>query len=226
MSIGSFIVQSVLCLASCTLMLCSPKTIQRTNDLNTVKSKGSVMNIADAVEITVPMDDSSFLNGIYPIDDRGYAFIPIIGPVLITGQTTDSLNRLIRSELEQYMHYPEFQIRPLIRASLQGGFRIPGFFYIEPEYSLWELIAKAGGTTSEKGLKKVVWERNNQVISNNIIPLIESGKSLESIGFRSGDQLYTPVDTRGAGQIFVGTILPILTFVLSMTLGVIAITTD
>jgi polysaccharide export outer membrane protein len=184
------------------------------------------MNIYDAVEITVPMDDSSFLNGIYPIDDNGYAFIPLIGPVLMRGQTTDSLTHLIRSSLEQYMPYPEFDIRPLIRASLQGGFRLPGFFYIEPEYSMWELIAKAGGTTSEHGLKKIVWKRDNQVIADNIIPYIESGKSLESIGFKSGDQLYTPIDTRGLGQIFVGTVLPILTFGLSVALGVVALTNN
>lgn len=185
-----------------------------------------MMNVIDAVEIIVPMDDSSFLNGIYPIDDNGYAFIPMMGPVLMKDQTTDSLTRLIRSSLEQYMPYPEFQIRPLIRASLQGGFREPGFFYIEPEYSMWDLIAKAGGTTSENGLKKTEWKRDNQVISDNIIPYIESGESLTSIGFRSGDQLYTPIDTRGLGQIFVGTVLPILAFGISVALSVVALSRD
>jgi protein involved in polysaccharide export with SLBB domain len=200
--------------------------MHQTNNSTPERSNGSVMNIADAIEITVPMDDSSFLNGIYPINDTGYAFIPMIGPVRIKDQTIDSLTRQIRSALDQYMRYPEFMIRPLIRASLQGGFRSPGFFYIEPEYSMWELVAKAGGTTSENGLKKTMWKRNNQIIADNIIPYIETRKSLQSIGFRSGDQLYTPIDTRGSGQIFVGTVLPILTFGLSVALGVIAITNN
>jgi protein involved in polysaccharide export with SLBB domain len=223
MSIGPFGFRTVLFFA-CVLISCSPKPMHRTNNLNPERSNGSVMNIADAIEITVPMDDSSFLNGIYPINDTGYAFIPMMGPVRIKDQTLDSLTRQLRSALDQYMRYPEFMIRPLIRASLQGGFRTPGFFYIEPEYSMWELVAKAGGTTSENGLKKTVWERNNQVISDNIIPYIETRKSLQSIGFRSGDQLYTPIDTRGSREIFVGTVLPILTFGLSVALGVIALT--
>ncbi len=226
MSLGSFYIRFFLFLTTCILISCAPKPIHRTNSSHPEQSKVSVMNIADAVEIIVPMDDSSFLNGFYPIDNNGYAFIPMIGPVMMRGQSIDSLTQQMRSVLEQYMPYPEFQIRPLIRASLQGGFRSPGFFYIEPEYSMWELIAKAGGTTSEHGLKKIVWERDNQVISDNIIPYIESRQSLVSIGFRSGDQLYTPNDTRGAGQIFVGTVLPILTFGLSVALGVVALTNN
>lgn len=222
MSIGSFCIRAALFLI-CALISCSPKPMHRINNSNPERPNGSVMNIADAIEIVVPMDDSSFLNGIYPIDDTGYAFIPIMGPVRIKNQTPDSLTRQIRLALDQYMRYPEFQIRPLIRASLQGGFRLPGFFYIEPEYSMWELVAKAGGTTSENGLKKTVWKRNNQVIADDIIPYIETEKSLQSIGFRSGDQLYTPIDTRGTKQYFVGTVLPILISGLSVALGVVAI---
>jgi protein involved in polysaccharide export with SLBB domain len=225
MSIGPFGIRTVLFL-TCLLISCSPKQIHQINNLGPERAKGSVLNTADAIEIVVPMDDSSFLNGIYPIDDTGYAFIPMMGPVRIKDQTIDSLTRQIRSALDQYMRYPEFMIRPLIRASLQGGFRTPGFYYIEPEYSMWELVAKAGGTTSENGLNKTVWKRNNQVIDDNIIPYIETRNSLQSIGFKSGDQLYTPIDTRGSGQIFVGTVLPILAFALSVALSTIAIVKD
>jgi protein involved in polysaccharide export with SLBB domain len=179
-----------------------------------------------ALRITVPLDDSSFLNGIYPIDDKGKAVIPIIGSIQVRNKTIDSLSRLIRSSLEQYMRYPELEIRQLIRASLQGGFAKPGFYYIEPEYSMWELIALAGGTTCESGLKKTEWKRNHQIISDNVISHIESGKSLKSIGFRSGDQLYTPVDTRSFSEIFVRTVLPVLTFGLSVVLSTIAIIKD
>jgi protein involved in polysaccharide export with SLBB domain len=201
---------------------CSPRGIHTTGEAK--KTGQQQVIIADAIRITVPLDDSSFLNGIYPIDDNGNAFIPILGPIQTKDKTIDSLTHQIRTSLEQYMPYPELQIRPLIRASLQGGFVTPGFFYIEPQYSMWELIAMAGGTTCESGLKKIVWERDNEVVDNNIIPYLESGRSLASIGFRSGDQLYTPVDTRGLGEVFVRTVLPIMTFGLSVALGVIALT--
>lgn len=226
MKIASFTMQLILFFTLFAFYSCSPRAVRSVVAIQGDKTGQQRLLLADAIRITVPLDDSSFLNGIYPVDDNGNAFVPILGLVNVRNNTIDSLTQQVRSYLEQYMPYPELQIRPLIRASVQGGFVSPGFFYIEPEYSMWELIAMAGGTTCESGLKKIVWERGNEVIENNIIPYIESGRSLASIGFRSGDQLYTPVDTRRLAEIFVGTVLPILTFGVSVVLGAIAIIHD
>lgn len=222
----SFTMQLILFFTLFAFYSCSPRAVHSAGEIQGDKTGQQRPILADAIRITVPLDDSSFLNGIYPIDDNGNAYIPIIGLIHVRNRTIDSLSQEVRSYLEQYMPYPELHFRPLIRASAQGGFVSPGFFYIEPEYSMWELIALAGGTTCESGLKKIVWERGNEVIDNNIIPYIESGRSLASIGFRSGDQLYTPVDTRGLAEIFVGTVLPILTLAVSVVLGSIAIMRD
>jgi protein involved in polysaccharide export with SLBB domain len=226
MKCASFTMQLILFFALTLFISCTPRAVHTAGETQRDKTGQQRAILADAIRISVPLDDSSFLNGIYPIDDNGNALIPILGQIQIRNKTIDSLANEVRSYLEQYMPYPELQIRPLIRASAQGGFVSPGFFYIEPEYSMWELIAMAGGTTSESGLKKIVWERGNKIMDDNIIPYIESGRSLASIGFRSGDQLYTPVDTRGLGEIFVRTVLPIMTFGLSAILGAIAIIHD
>ena len=75
---------------------------------------------------------------------------------------------------------------------LLDNFANPGLFYVDPDYSMWDLVRMAGGTTRENGLKRMKWERDRDVVQENLIPFYESGKALSSIGFRSGDQIWTP----------------------------------
>jgi hypothetical protein len=59
---------------------------------------------------------------------------------------------------------------------------------------MWDAVYQTGGTTREDGLKRMTWERDRRIVSNNVIPYYQSGQSLHSIGFKSGDQFVTPVD--------------------------------
>lgn len=188
--------------------------------------RGQVFFPGDAVRIYLPLDSASFLNGVYPIDDNGTIVLPITGEFQVTGLSIQEFEEIIRKDYEIYLRFPEVQVTPLIRVSLLGGFARPGMYYVEPQRSMWDLISMAGGTNNEKGLGKMRWERDRKIVQKDLIPLIESGRSLRSIGFKSGDQLWTPGESRRVTDFLVRDLLPIGTFLLSLFVGVATIRDD
>ncbi|MBN1982273.1 MAG: polysaccharide biosynthesis/export family protein [Chitinivibrionales bacterium] len=170
----------------------------------------------DAVAVSVYPDTASFLNGIYPIDENGIVDLPIIGMMRIVDLSIQEAEKRLRSHYVNYLAQPNIHVRPMIRASALGGFAMPGLYYIEPRNSLWTLIRMAGGPQREDGLKKLRWERNQTVILSDCIPYLESGQSLASMGFKSGDQIrVTQSPKRGGWDIFLNDYVPLLTFIVS-----------
>lgn len=149
----------------------------------------SVFKPNEAVSIQVFPDSTSFFNGVYKIDEQGCINLPVIGKLYITDLSESALIDTIKSRCIDYLPFPNINISPMIRLSLFGGFYKPGLYWIDSQNSLWDAIQMAGGLMREDGLKLLRWERDGKVISNNLISLYQSGTSLKSIGFCSGDQL-------------------------------------
>jgi protein involved in polysaccharide export with SLBB domain len=171
----------------------------------------------DAVQITVFPDTSNFLHNIFPIDGKGYIFLPIVGRVQISAMNETEFLNYLNQNYTQYLRGPNnIQARPMIRASLLGGFARPDLYYIDPNLSLWDLVKLGGGPLREDGLKEMRWERNRETVESNLIPLYQSSNSLSEIGFRSGDQIWTPTpDLPSFWDNFVSYIVPLGTLALT-----------
>lgn len=152
----------------------------------------SIFKPGDAIQISVFPDTSSFLHNIFPIDGKGFVFLPIVGKTQVVAMSETEFINFLSKNFTQYLRTPTIQVRPLIRVSVLGGFIRPSLYYVDPNSTLWDVIYRAGGTIREEGLKKMRWERNKKNIETDLIPYIQSGKSLAEIGFRSGDQIWTP----------------------------------
>ena len=165
----------------------------------------------DAVMISVFPDTASFLNQVYPIDDKGFIELPIYGRVKISNMTETELIEFLKTKYRDYLRFPFLQVKPLIRVSILGGIPRPGLYYFDPNRSLWDLLYLAGGTIDEDGLKQMRWERDRKVIQKNLIPYLQKGNSLKSIGFRSGDQIWVRTPTKPGFWEKVTRYLPIFT---------------
>lgn len=143
----------------------------------------------EAVSIQIIHDSTSIFNGIYKIDENGYVNIPIIGNLSISDLSESELVDTIKIRCIDYLPFPNIKITPLMRLSLLGGFYKPGLYWIDSRSSLWDAIKLADGFQREDGLKLLRWERDGKVISDKLTSVFQSGASLQSIGFKSGDQL-------------------------------------
>lgn len=164
-------------------------TLQRKSTVEKPFKRSSVFMPNEAVSIQVIHDSTSIFNGIYKIDERGYVNIPVIGNLSISHLSISQLIDTIKIRCIDYLPYPNIRVTPLMRLSLLGGFYKPGLYWIDSRNSLWDAIQLAEGFQREDGLKLLRWERDGKVISNNLTRVFQSGASLRSIGFKSGDQL-------------------------------------
>jgi len=166
----------------------------------------------DGIQISAFPDTGSFLNGIFPIDERGFAEFPIYGKVKVTEMTMTELQTYLLGNYRPYLRYPTLYIKPVIRISLLGGFVRPGLYYVDFNNSLWDVVQLAGGTIRENGIYEMHWERDHDKQLNDLTMAFESGRSLIKMGFKSGDQIWTPSpDARNFWDI-IRDVMPVLTF--------------
>lgn len=167
----------------------------------------------DGVEVSAFPDSLEIVNKIYPITELGYIDLPIYGKVKITDMTKVQLENYFKEKFKDYLRFPNIQVKPVIRVSVLGGVPTPGFYYFDPDLSLWELINQTGGTIDENGLKDMKWERNRGAVNKNLIPYLQSGISIKHIGIQSGDQIWVKTPAREGFIEKLTKYFPIFTFV-------------
>lgn len=167
----------------------------------------------DGVRVSAFPDTLKIVNTVYPITERGYIDLPIYGKVKITDMTKVQLENFLKEKFKDYLRFPNLQVQPMIRVSVLGGVPTPGFYYFDPDQSLWELLNKTGGTIDENGLKDMKWERDRKAVQKNLIPYLQSGVSMKNIGIRSGDQIWVKTPGKPGFIERLSTFFPIFTFV-------------
>lgn len=170
----------------------------------------------DGLYIGTLPDTLSFFNRVISIDDMGYAEFPIIGRVNVTQMSTKELTDFVKNNFQQYLRSPNVYVKPMLRASILGGVVNPGLYYFDYHQSLWDIIQTAGGTTFEDGLKEMIWERNRDEVVDDLIPYFQKGISLKNMGFKSGDQLWTPSTNETFWDTFSTDVIPILSFAVTI----------
>lgn len=126
-------------------------------------------------------------------------------------------NKLLIEKYAAYLPRLNLVVRPLYRVSLIGGFYRPGLYWVDPRESIWNVIERAGGPQREDGLKKIRWEHDGALVTNDILPYFQTGQSLYSIGFKSGDQLWVTAKPKvELGDVFRNDLLPVLSLIVSV----------
>ena len=143
----------------------------------------------DAVRITIWREPQ--LSADYSISSNGTVQLPLIGKVQVKGLTTLSLTSFLKAEYGAYLREPDIQVVPLMRVAVLGGVGSPGLYRVEPESSLWDLLATAGGPIRGRSREMHIL-RGGRVVIKDILGAYERGDSLVDVGIRSGDQIMVP----------------------------------
>lgn len=173
----------------------------------------------DAIFISTYPDTTSFLNGIFPIDDQGYIEFPIGDRMNITGMSEENFLKYLRDNYQNYIRSPNLVVKPMIRVTVVGGFTTPGLYYVDKKMSFWDLIRMAGGPNHEDAIKDINWERNGEKVIDDVTPFLEHGVSLKNMGFQSGDLVWAPSpEAEDSWEFVVTRILPVVTVATSFYL--------
>ncbi len=129
------------------------------------------------------------ISGDYYIQEDGSISLPYLGKISAAYRNIDSLKAEVYSKYSALYKNPELTILPLIRVNIFGEVKTPGFYYVTGIDKLSDLIARAGGTTTDADLSDIVITRNGKKVQINGNKIIENGSKLDDIGLQSGDQI-------------------------------------
>lgn len=128
------------------------------------------------------------LSGEYPVDERGMAVFPRLGPVDVSHVTPDSLQRQLVAAYQEYLRNPSIEVVPLRRVMVGGQVMRPGVFTVDPTTTVADVIALAGGATPQGRPDRVRVMRGAERVTTQLGVRTRIGDS----AVRSGDQIFVP----------------------------------
>jgi len=148
------------------------------------------------------------------VSSQGMINVPFVGPVRTVGLTIPQLEKLVKEPLAaDFFVNPEINIVISEYHSLQyyisGAIGSPGLYEMKSEATLMELIAKAGGVSSNRGsIAYILHQSTNHVESEkenhslfsdkdplkiDLKKLLDKGDMRQNIVLQSGDVVYIPL---------------------------------
>src|SRR3954468_5685594 len=115
--------------------------------------QGPVLQPGDLVKLVIWREPD--LSGSYRVNERGVATFPKIGPLPVNRISTDSLESLLVSSYAAYLQNPSIDVTFLRRVNVLGEVKSPGLYDVDPTMTVNDVLALAGGVTSEGNLKKI-----------------------------------------------------------------------
>lgn len=138
------------------------------------------------------------------ISDQGTVNFPFIGSTQAKGLTTADLERKVTAPLEaQYFVDPQVHIQvkdyQSLQFSISGAVKNPGNYSMTSSTTIMDLIAKAGGVTSERGTVAYLMRKDDQTGDRgepekiNLQKLLDEGDMALNAKLESGDSVYIPL---------------------------------
>lgn len=114
-----------------------------------------------------------------------------------------SVAGVLRSELEEqlsahvarYLRNANVRTTLLVRVSVTGAVRNPGFYYAVPDRPLNDLLTTAGGPLMEANLNNVTVSRLGKILldGKQTKQAVEQGRTLEELDVQGGDAVHLPL---------------------------------
>jgi polysaccharide export outer membrane protein len=165
------------------------------------------LNPGDGVKVTF-FNITDPISGDYFVQQDGNIQLPYIGLILVIGREFIAIEKDIFTKYDSLYKNPELTIQPLYKISIMGEVRRPGIYYATGVEKLVDLMALAGGETSDADLDDIYIIRQDQEIKVDAQNIVEQGADLGDIGLKSGDRIYIPrrwwVSARNTGIIISG----------------------
>lgn len=144
------------------------------------------------------------LSGDYVIDEEGIVVLPLLGPREVTGISPDSIKIALVEEYAEYLTHRSIDVIPMWRINVLGAVNKPGLYPVDATMTIADVLALAGGATSQGKTDKFDLIRDGETISAKVTQQTLVGQ----LPIRSGDQLFVREKnwiSRNAGV--VGTII-------------------
>ena len=150
------------------------------------EGRKAVLQPGDMVRLRIWREPG--MSGDYRVDESGTVVFPRIGALAVGQISTDSLRMLLVSIYSAQLRDPSIEVTVLRRVNVLGAVRNPGLYHVDPTMTVADVMAMAGGVSTDGNPNRVELVRQGQRVS---VRLSQQSLVAES-PIRSGDQLWVP----------------------------------
>ncbi len=147
------------------------------------------LNPGDGVRIFLYNTGDS-ISGDYYIQENGNVLLPYLGQIATANREFPKVKDEIEKKYTELYKDPEITVLPLYKVNILGEIKNPGFYYVTGIEKLSDLIAKAGGVTTDADLSDIHISRDSADITIDGEDIIKNGDKAHDISLKSGDQIY------------------------------------
>lgn len=128
------------------------------------------------------------LSGDFDVDESGQVLLPKLGPFDVGHMSADSAKRAIVVSYAALLRNPTIEVSILRRINVLGAVRTPGLYPVDPTMTVADVLALAGGASSDGKPDQVRVIRNGTPLTIEL----SQGTRIADTPIRGGDQLYVP----------------------------------
>ena len=140
------------------------------------------------------------VSGERTVDPNGEIFLPFLGTVSVVGLETDGIRRLLEERYGTLYSNPVVEVVTNVTINITGAVRESGQFYVPPSATLVDVLARAGGVTSEVdvGISGGASDPSQVRLVRDGVSTVIDMRPLEirpeviELRVQSGDWLYVP----------------------------------
>ena len=117
-----------------------------------------------------------------------------IGALPLEGVLRSELEEHVRQAVARIIRDPRLQARAFVRIGLNGAFNAPGYYLVDSDLPLTELMMRGGGPARDAEADEARIDRGNVVVvpPPDFREALRMGATVEQLGLREGDTVVIP----------------------------------
>jgi polysaccharide export outer membrane protein len=131
-------------------------------------------------------------SGQFQIDENERFLYPVLGEIDTRNLTVAQVRDTLTAGLETLFNNPFVTVTPRFRISILGHVSRPGLYTIDPTLTAIDVVAMAGGPTTNGNLNDIRLRRRDETERIDYDEVGPRGRTLREVGVRSGDQIFVP----------------------------------
>ena len=128
------------------------------------------------------------MSGDFPVDANGVAVLPRIGRLEVTQHLPAALEKRLVDEYSRYLQHTSIEVLLLRRIQVLGAVRTPGLHPVDATMTVSDVLALAGGTTTQGDPDRIELIRDGERISTRL----SAQSRIADSPIQSGDQIFVP----------------------------------
>jgi protein involved in polysaccharide export with SLBB domain len=163
-------------------------------EANAIGQRLSEGDFAVGDRIVLHVDNQPTLTDTFTVREGQVIHLPGLEDVSMHGVLRSELQGHMYAEVSKFIRNPVVRTDPLLRLSLLGSVRAPGFYNLPADITLSDAFTRAGGLNQSSDLDKAELRRGGTLVLNGkeLRTALRNGETLDQLSLRNGDAIDVP----------------------------------